>query len=449
MLSGWAVSQEQYESVREFGLSSLMVVPIVHRGQTLGIIRYACAESGRTFSPEDVTLAEELARRAATALENARLFREARASEAKLAGMISLATDAIISIGDDQRIAIFNTGAEAMFGWKREEVIGKPLDVLIPERFVGVHRQHVRDFAAGSVTARNVKKQLTVFARRKDGTEFPADAAISKLSFDGHQLYTVALRDVTEQKRIEREKQAAIERRDDVMGTVAHDLRNPLATILMLVSMLKERGNEPAGRSTKTAEAIERATSRMDRLVQDLLDVTRMDSGHLTVEQECISAQKVISDSLETEKTLLASASLELELQVAPNLPCVNADRHRLAQILENLIGNAIKFTRPGGRITVGAMPDAGDVLFWIKDTGIGIAAEHLPHLFDRFWQVSREDRRRGLGLGLSIVKGLVEAHGGRIWVESAPGEGTTVFFTLPVAPSGEHLHAEHAPPGP
>jgi PAS domain S-box-containing protein len=449
MLRDWAVNQEQFELLREFGVTSLIILPLVHHGRLLGIIRYGCAESGRTFSPADLTVAEELARRAATALDNARLYRAAQASEAKFAGLVSIASDAIISIDSEQRIVIFNAGAEAIFGWKQDEVVGRPLDVLIPERLVERHRQHVREFAAGSVTARKMGQRHAISGRRKDGSEFPADAAISKLELDGKPLFTVVLRDITEQKRLEREQQAAIELRDNVMGTVAHDLRNPLSTILMLTSLLKQRGGEPSGSSQRRAEAIERATSRMDRLVGDLLDVSRMDGGQLTVDPEHISAVQVISESLETEKALLASASLELDLEIAPNLPGIRADRHRFAQILENLIGNAAKFTRPGGRITVGAMPDNREVLFWIKDTGIGIAAEHLPHLFDRFWQVSRDNGHRGLGLGLSIVKGLVEAHGGRVWVESTPGEGTTVFFTLPAAPPGADLHAEHEPPGP
>jgi PAS domain S-box-containing protein len=449
MLRSWTATQEQFELLREFGMSSLIILPLVHNGRLLGIMKYGCAESGRTFSPADLTVAEELARRAATALENVRLYRAAQASEAKFAGLVSIASDAIISVDSEQRIVIFNAGAEAIFGWKRHEVIGKPLDILIPDRVVEIHRQHVRDFAAGSVSARKMGQAQSISGRRKDGSEFPADVAISKLELDGKPLFTVVLRDITEQKRLEHEQQAAIERRDDVMGTVAHDLRNPLSTILMLASLLKRRGNEPSGSSQKNAEAIERATSRMTRLVGDLLDVSRMDSGRLIVDPEPISAAQVISDSLATERPLLASASLELEVQLAPDLPSVRADPHRLAQILENLIGNAVKFTGPGGRVTVGAMPDNRDVLFWVKDTGIGIAPEHLPHLFDRFWQVSREDRRRGLGLGLSIVKGLVEAHGGHIWVESALGEGTSIFFTLPAAPPGAESHAAHESPGP
>jgi signal transduction histidine kinase len=215
----------------------------------------------------------------------------------------------------------------------------------------------------------------------------------------------------------------------------------------MLASLLKRRGGEPADPSQKTAEAIERTTSRMNRLIQDLLDLTRMDAGRLAVEPDCISALQIVSECVNSQKGLIASASLELEL--APNLPCVRADQHRLVQILENLIGNAVKFTKPGGRITLGAMPDDSDVLFWIKNTGVGVAAEHLPHLFDRFWQASAEDGRRGLGLGLPIVKGLVESQGGRIWIESALCEGTTIFFTVPAAPPGEQVQAAHEPPEP
>jgi PAS domain S-box-containing protein len=445
MLREW-VSPEQFGLVRDFGLSSLMVLPLVARGRTLGLMRFACAESGRHFSPEDVTLAQELSRRAATALDNARLYGAAQASEAKLAGVIAVAAEAIISVDEAQRIVIFNAGAEIIFGWKREEVIGKPLDVLIPERMVEVHRQHLRDFAAGPVVSRRIGDRQPVSGRRKDGSEFLAEAAISKLELDGKRLLTVVLRDITEQMRLTREREAAIERRDEIMRIVAHDLRTPLATILLLAARLKRNEGAPADLWPGTAEAIERASSRMDRLIRDLLDVTRMDTGHLTVARDRLSPGQVIPDFVEAQKPLVASAKLEVDLEVEPDLPDIWADRHRLLQILENLIGNAAKFTDPGGRITVGATLQDRDVLFWIRDTGIGIEAEHLPHLFDRFWQGSRADHARGAGLGLSIVRGLVEAHEGRIWVESAPGQGTTVYFTLPKADPRPPLHAEQAP---
>jgi signal transduction histidine kinase len=133
---------------------------------------------------------------------------------------------------------------------------------------------------------------------------------------------------------------------------------------------------------------------------------------------------------------LSEAASLELTLEVEEELPDIFADRDRLLQIFENLIGNALKFTERG-RISVGAKPKGPEVLFWVADTGSGISSEHLPHLFDRFWQ-AKEARRRGTGLGLPIVKGLVEAHGGRIWVESTVGRGTSFYFTIPTAASRE-----------
>jgi signal transduction histidine kinase len=171
----------------------------------------------------------------------------------------------------------------------------------------------------------------------------------------------------------------------------------------------------------------------MNRLIQDLLDVTRMEAGQLVIEQARLTAEQVAAEAVEAEEPLAASASVELRLDVTRGLPEVWADRERLLQVLENLIGNALKFTRAGGRIVIGAEPRGAEVLFWVKDTGTGIAAEDVPHLFDRFWQ-ARTGGKLGAGLGLPIVKGIVQAHGGRVWVESAPGQGSTFFFTIPTA---------------
>jgi signal transduction histidine kinase len=146
-----------------------------------------------------------------------------------------------------------------------------------------------------------------------------------------------------------------------------------------------------------------------------------------------VRADQLVSDAVDAQKSLASAASLPLHLEVEPDLPELRGDRERLLQVFENLIGYAVKFTEPGGRIIVGAMRRDAEVLFRVSNTGEGIEAENLSHLFDRFWQ-KRNDGRRGAGLGLPIVKGIVEAHGGRIWVESAPGRGSTFFFTIPVA---------------
>ena len=214
---------------------------------------------------------------------------------------------------------------------------------------------------------------------------------------------------------------------------MAHDLRNPLSTILMQASALKRHGPEPERRSQKPAEVIQRAAKRMNRLIQDLLDVALMEAGQLTIERARLSARELIVEAVDMQRPLASSSSLELRVEVDPDVPDVWGDRDRLLQVFENLIGNAIKFTKAGGRITVGAASRDHEVVFWVADTGSGIAPENLPRVFDRFWQATRAGRH-GAGLGLPITKGIVEAHGGRIWVESTPARGTTFSFTIPQA---------------
>ena len=189
------------------------------------------------------------------------------------------------------------------------------------------------------------------------------------------------------------------------------------------------------------ADRIERAANRMNRIIRDLLDVTRIDAGRLAIEPARVHTPRVVSESVEAQRQLVASASIELAMDLMDDLPDVWADRDRLLQVFENLIGNAVKFTEPGGRIVVGASAQQQHVLFWVNDTGSGITAANLPRVFERHWQ-AEDVRGRGAGLGLPIVKGIVEGHGGRIWVESTPGVGSTFFFTIPTARGREELAA-------
>jgi signal transduction histidine kinase len=219
----------------------------------------------------------------------------------------------------------------------------------------------------------------------------------------------------------------AIRSRDDVLGIVAHDLRNPLNAIALQVELLRSRNGD--GRSPPI-DAIERAAKRMKRLIQDLVDITGLEAGQLRFEPTDVSTEALLAECTSAQRPLAMAASIELRLDAPRDLPHVWVDHDRLLQILENLIGNALKFTPRGGRVTVGACPHGDDVEFWVSDTGRGIAPEDQPHVFDRFWQ-ARRDPHAGAGLGLPIVKGLVEVHGGRIWVESSQGHGSTFFFTL------------------
>jgi PAS domain S-box-containing protein len=248
-----------------------------------------------------------------------------------------------------------------------------------------------------------------------------------------------------EKARLYRIAQEAVRMREDVLNIVAHDLRNPLGTILLQAAMLRRGGNSHDRPPRKPADVIERSAIRMNHLIQDLLDVARMGGGRLSITQGRVPAGLVISDAVQAQEPRAASASLELRLEVESQLPELWADRDRLLQIFENLIGNAIKFSAAGGRITIGAARADEHILFWVADTGCGIAPDHLPHVFERLWQASKTGQH-GAGLGLPIVKGIVEAHGGRVWVESRLGEGTIFFFTIPTARSAEAWRPEHPP---
>lgn len=269
---------------------------------------------------------------------------------------------------------------------------------------------------------------------RESDLHLAEDLAVrAALAIENARLYELAMR--------------AVQARDDVVGIVAHDLRNPLGTIMMQGSLLQRSAGELERGARKSGAMIECAARRMERLIHDLLDVTSIEAGGLRIEPRRVSAASVITDSVEAQKMLASSEKVEARFDVPAALPDVWGDRDRLLQVFENLIGNAIKFTEPGGRITVGARPEGGEVLFWVADTGAGIAPDALPHVFDRFWQ-ARHRGRSGAGLGLAIVKGVVEAHGGRVWVESTLGRGTTFFFAIPTAPRAERWRPEEASRG-
>ena len=357
-----------------------------------------------------------------------------RLSEAKFSGIVSIAADAIITVDRNRRITVFNEGAEQIFGYARKDMIGTELDRLIPERFLVRHAEDFARFAAGPDLARRMADRREVFGVRSNGQEFPAEASISKVEVGRETFFSVVLRDITDRKKVEEALRLAIAARDDVLRVVAHDLRNPLSTIMMEAQILESPELVTVPRDEPPARMILRSVRRMNQLIQDLLDVALVEAGQLKLVRTSIAPIEIAREAVESQTTIAAAHQIEIGLELEPGLRDVRGDRKRLLQVFENLIGNAIKFTEPGGRIVVRARPEGDDVQFSVSDTGSGIDVESLRHVFDRFWQAATGAQRLGAGLGLPVTKGIVEAHGGRIWVESEPGRGSTFYFTVPAS---------------
>jgi signal transduction histidine kinase len=215
---------------------------------------------------------------------------------------------------------------------------------------------------------------------------------------------------------------------------------------MMQSAAMARRGSEPDRRNPRPREVISRAANRMNRLIQDLLDVAQVETGRLRVSCAPVRVRALVIEAVEMQRPLASSSRLVLEVEVEGDPPDVFGDRDRLLQVFENLIGNAIKFTEPGGRIGVGAAENGREVLFSVSDTGCGIPAENQARIFEQFWQAAQHTGRSGSGLGLTISKGIVEAHGGRIGVESTPGAGSTFRFSIPTVAPKEEPPRAYAP---
>lgn len=233
-----------------------------------------------------------------------------------------------------------------------------------------------------------------------------------------------------QQARLEAE--AANQAKQDLMAVVSHDLKNPLnAIVLNLVLIRRSLEGKQLDPADRMLAGIERATRRMKRLIEDLLDVARIESGHIDLAPETADCGALLRETADIIGPLIADKAILLRVTEPPSLLRARCDRERVLQVLSNLAGNAIKFTPSGGTVVLGARAEAGEIIFTVSDTGPGIAVENVSRVFDRFWQ-AKETRLQGTGLGLAISKGIIAAHGGRIWVESELGKGARFMFSLP-----------------
>ena len=249
------------------------------------------------------------------------------------------------------------------------------------------------------------------------------------------------------EKEAHADAERATQARQDLLAIVSHDLRNPLSGVLLAAAQASRiaGSGEEGRRIRKYMDTIARLGDQMIRLVRDLLDLAKTEAGHLlTIERAQQDGVELVRRAVAALEPLAAARQLTLEQDLPPD-PCVLfCDPDRIQQVFSNLIGNAIKFTREGGTVTVRARRVDGEIVFSVTDTGTGIPKDQIPHLFDPYWQPKAERRGLGVGLGLSVAKAIVQAHGGRLWVESAPGAGSTFNFGLPA--TAEAADSDEAP---
>jgi PAS domain S-box-containing protein len=332
---------------------------------------------------------------------------------------------AIVAKDREGCITRWNEAAERMFGWTEEEVLGRP-NVLVPEdcqaEFEALQQ---RLWAGETVTGVETRRG------RKDGTVI--DVSVSKAPLrdaGGHIVGSMALiADITEQKRAE-------EFRRQYVHTISHDLRNPLMTMLGHAEILQMAASEASmgEMERRSVQAIVRATQRMNVMIQDLVDSARAEGGSIELHPEPVDLGSFFADLLEQSGGILAADRIRLD--VPSDLPPAHADPGRLERIAINLLSNALKYSARDAPVRISAAPAGGEIVVAIADAGRGIDPTDLPHLFDRYFRTAAGREAGGLGLGLYITRMLVEAHGGRIRVESDRGAGSTFSFTLPVWPA-------------
>jgi len=352
-------------------------------------------------------------------------------SQARFAGILDIAEDAIISIDRNQHIALFNQGAERIFGYSAAEVIGKPLDILLPVGAAQMHRQHVAEFGQSAVRSRRMGERREIFGRHKDGSQFPAEASISKLNLNKEVSFTVFLQDITDRKQIDRMK-------DEFVSVVSHELRTPLTSIHgslgMLASGLLKADSDQGKRMLHIAVD---STDRLVRLINDILDIERIESGKVQMEKQCCDVDDLTTEAVNVVQALADKGGVSLS--VSSSSVSLWADPDRIVQTLTNLLSNAIKFSPTGNTVWLTVQHQHEQVLFAVKDQGRGIPTDKLESIFERFQQVDSSDSRNheGTGLGLAICRSIVQQHDGQIWVESVLGEGSTFYFTLPIRVCG------------
>jgi PAS domain S-box-containing protein len=379
--------------------------------------------------------------------------------EQRFRELLEAAPDAIMQVDAEGRIILLNRVAEDMFGYSRDELLGQPVEALIPKELHARHAEHRAHYRHHPMT-RTMGSGLALEGIRKDGSRFPVEISLSPSVTEEGFRVTAIIRDTTERRTAEerlrkvreeytqrlaetnaelamtnRELERANRLKSEFLASMSHELRTPLHTIIGFSELLAEELEGPLNeKQQRFVQHIHTDSLHLLELINDVLDISKIEADRLELRPEAFDLTALVAESIASVRSLAEAKSHILE--TALDVPAaLEADRLRIKQVLVNLLSNAIKFTPEGGRIRLEARVREPFVVVSVSDTGVGIPAAEHESIFDKFHQVGATTKgvREGTGLGLAITKRLVEQHGGSISVESEPQKGSTFLFTLPL----------------
>jgi len=457
LLQARARNEEELALLRQIGYSSAMLVPLVARGKTVGVISFVATESGKRYDERDLVLAEEVGRRVGIALDNARLYREVQQSRDQLDIILQGVADGILVYAPDSRIIYANEAAARMTDSASiQQVQATPQSGLV-SRYELIDEQG-RPFPRSQLTHLRVlageREAQAIIGYTKVGSGQPESWSLVKscpvLGENGKVAMVITIvHDITERMRVER-------RKDEFISMMSHELKTPVTSLKGFTNILQRRLTKQGdAQGLHYLSRMDAQLDKLTRLISELLDTSRMQLGKLALRTEPVDLDGLIDETVENVQATSSTHRLLIEGRTGVQ---VVGDQERLGQVFINLFTNAIKYSPGAEKVLVRLLRDGEQAIVSVQDFGIGIDKAYHEKIFERFYQVSNPEEKTypGLGIGLYISHEIVARHQGRMWVESSKGKGATFFVALPCLRSNEKaqtisrekeecLHAEYS----